>query len=109
MSYDIGLFINTGIYEYQVHDCGNMTYNVSKMYRETFPAGMDGIHALAEIKAADAIEMLRMVIGEMESNPSKYKLLNPPNGWGNYESALQYIRNILVGCEQHPNCIIRIS
>lgn len=33
------------------------------------------------------------MICELKSNPDKYKKLNPENGWGNYEGAIQFLHD----------------
>ena len=107
MSYDVNLMINTGIEEHEVVDCGNYTYNVSAMYYKAFRG--DGLKTIDGMKAGDAISFLKEAIIYFIEHEDELKLLNPENGWGDYEGALRYLQNILVECKLHPACTVRIS
>jgi hypothetical protein len=37
-------------------------------------------------------------ITKMKDNPEKYQAMNPPNGWGTYDSALDYLEQIYHMC-----------
>ena len=106
MSYDIGLYINTGKEEHEVCDCGNYTYNVSPMYYKAF--GEEGIGMFDGMNAGEAIKFLELGIKNMEREPAEYLKLNPSNGWGSYDGALAYLRVIYQGCQNHPQTTIRI-
>jgi len=108
MSYDIGLYINTGIEETEVMDIGNYTYNCSGMFRKALPAEYGGINGLSGKVAGDEIPALRIAVRDMEEQPEVYSAMNPPNGWGNYEGALQFLKDILAACKTHPATIIRV-
>lgn len=108
MSYDVYLEIFTGKKFIEVADCGNYTYNVYRMYQNAF-SNFNGIKVLAGMSAKQAIPILESAIKNMKSSPEEYKLLNPSNGWGNYEGALNYLEGILLECKEHPLTEIRIS
>ncbi len=105
MSYDISLMINTGLEEVEVVEVGNYTYNVSPMYYDSM--GM-GLNSFNDMKCTDAIPILKKGIESLQSNPAKYKEMNPNNGWGNYEGALEYIRNLHDKCVRNPLCKIDV-
>jgi len=46
---------------------------------------------------------------KFEDVPEKYKLLNPSNGWGSYEGALEFLQNVLVACTTHPLAKVYVS
>lgn len=107
MSYDVYLEIDTGGAEpAALGDSLNYTYNCGPMFR--LALGRDGINSLEGELAGTAIQTLRSGIAEMEDEPGKYKALNPENGWGSYEGALQFLRDILTACVRHPKATIRV-
>jgi hypothetical protein len=86
---------------------GNMTYNVSPMYYEAL--GEEGLRGLDEKKCSEVVEYLRKGIKEMKSNPEKYKKMNPSNGWGSYEGALELLEKIFIECIKNPDYLIYID
>ena len=106
MSYWVSLCINTGKENKEVVDIGNMTSNIAPMYYDAFGKDWKFIN---NQKCKDIIGFIEEAYLKMENNPDKYKAMNPSNGWGNYEGALEYLKSILKECEENPNCIISIS
>ena len=91
----------------EVAEVGNYTYNVSGMYREA----MDG-NSLSDFDgmvASEAISLLRKGYADMVNNPEKYELMNPENGWGNYDGAKKYLGRLLEACYENPDAIIEVS
>jgi hypothetical protein len=101
---------------------GNITYNVDPMFAlalggESGDGIQNGRELLLDRKdpalkrfidrpAAEAIGPLTSAVASMEGNPDTYRALNPENGWGDYEGALDYLRRFLAACEAHPNAVI---
>jgi hypothetical protein len=54
-------------------------------------------------RAADFGEMVGRVVANLEADPERFRALNPPNGWGNYDICLTELRNFLAAIEEHPN------
>jgi hypothetical protein len=107
MSYDVSLAIDTGAPTLtHVVDCGNYTYNVGTMFRKAL--GGKGLYDLNGVEAWKVIAKLRLAVDTMRRNRDEYEALNPENGWGNYEGALEYLVGILKECEQHSKCVILI-
>ncbi|PLR99586.1 hypothetical protein [Bacillus sp. T33-2] len=104
MSWDITL-IEKKLVEFEVADIGNYTYNVSKMYGAAMGKTMSDFHGM---EAFNAVDILSKGFCEMRDNPEKYKAMNPSNGWGNYEGALQYLEKLLLACIENPNSIINV-
>lgn len=102
MSYDISILktMPTEVYE------DNYTYNVSPMFRKALGGG--GLDDLHDKKCADCIQVLKSAIKDMEENPDSYKVLNPPNKWGDYRGALTVLQNLLYAAEEHEDGVIRI-
>jgi hypothetical protein len=108
MSYYVTLEINTGLENTEI-DSWNYTFNCRDMFNTALgKSSIDGIGGLDMLTAKDAISPLRIAIAHMEDNPDIYKPMNPSNGWGNYGSAMEFLRKILAGCINHPACTIRV-
>ncbi|WP_240416463.1 hypothetical protein [Paenibacillus periandrae] len=105
MSWDISLK-QKEMLDVEVADIGNYTYNVSKMYVEAMGQSLSAFNG---VNAGESTLLLRQCVEEMISNPEKYKAMNPPNGWGNYEGALAYVQKLLHECEKNPNSTIEVS
>lgn len=111
MSYDIHLYINvnTGGQEPFTAcpaDIGNYTSNVAPMWTEALG------HRLADLNeqnAGNSLPALQRAVADMKADPAKYEAMNPRNGWGNYEGALDYLRNLRDACAVYPNATISIS
>ena len=64
----------------------NITYNLSAMLRE---AGFVGWRNLIELSANDAGRHIIGILNGMAESPAKWRAMNPPNGWGDYDRCLQ--------------------
>lgn len=105
MSYDVSLSIATGGDSTACIFDSNMTSNVAPMWRK---AGAD----LAEMHgktAAECAPVLAAAVLAMEMDPAGYKLMDPPNGWGDYEGCLDFLRSIRDACVRHPACVVEVS
>ncbi|MEO3856157.1 hypothetical protein [Acrocarpospora sp. B8E8] len=108
MSYDVWLEIDTGHGEWQeVVEIGNYTMNVFPMWADALN-GMslrEYHHALC----SEAAGPLADGVKRMEADPEKYRAMNPSNGWGDYEGALNYLRAVAEACAAHPKCRIVVD
>ena len=89
---------------------GNYTHNVGKM------ASAAGIYQavwrpeeLGITLAGQLIEPLRAGVEKMESDPDKFKKLNPANGWGSYAPFLAWLKEYLAACEENPLAEVSVS
>lgn len=82
----------------------NMTSNVAPMWRK---AGADIADFDGQL-AGDMLPALRAAIAEMEDNPTTYRAMNPPNGWGSYEVCLRFLRRLVEDFAQHPKAIVKV-
>jgi len=108
MSYDFEMVIE----ELTTVESGlNYTYNVSKMYYEAFRyAGLEGgINSLHKMLGKDMIDPLKIAIKEMKINSKYYRKMNPRNGWGDYEGALNVLEKLLKWSYSHPKATLIIS
>jgi hypothetical protein len=106
VSWDIYLDIDTGGPKpAQVCEVGNMTWNVDPMYVRAMGISLSELDGRI---AGDVMAHLRTGLTNMEDCPDIYKEMNPPNGWGDYHSALKYLQEITHACAQHPRATIRV-
>jgi hypothetical protein len=97
MSWDVSIVMRIDGAEHEVADCGNMTWNVGKMYALAF--GISSFtQAFDGLQVSDAIPVLKGGIEYMRQHPDEMKALNPLNGWGSYESALAFLQRIYISC-----------
>ncbi|PZG07179.1 hypothetical protein C1I95_31390 [Micromonospora craterilacus] len=105
MSYDIHLSIDSGGPEpATVWGSWNYTSNCGAMWRR---AGAD----LAEFEgktAAECLPILVAAIRRMEDEPATYQAMNPPNGWGDYDSLLHALRQLADAFRAHPKATVEV-
>lgn len=82
----------------------NVTYNLGKMLRA---AGFPEWRALADTPAVEAGGMLRKVADTLKADPDRFREFNPPNGWGDFEGAVEFLESFATGCAEHPEATIR--
>lgn len=110
MSYDGWLVIDTGGDEpATVAELGNCTSNVAPMWRRALhEAGEDiRLRDTEGRTAGEVLPLLRRAVTHMEGHPGVYKAMNPANGWGDYEGALNYLRGVAELCQRHPKTTLR--
>ena len=91
----------------EVAECGNMTWNVSPMYYDALELE-HGIRGLDGMDGQSALKHLNKAISKMVRNAEKYRVMNPENGWGNYDSALHFLEVIRNSCVKNPKAILRV-
>ena len=105
MGWSVYLNINTGIEEREVVDIGNYTYNVAPMYEKAMGITISDLNGKI---CSKVIPILRKGVLNMTENPAMYREMNPPNGWGKYESALEFLEKIYKECVNNPKCKIEV-
>lgn len=106
MSYDIDLEIDTGGGEPALIDIAwNYTSNCVPMWRA---AGAD-LATFDGQRAELCVEPLLSAIGAMRHDPARFEAMNPPNGWGDYESLLQALMALLRHFRDHPRATVVVS
>ena len=60
-------------------------------------------------KAEQLIEPLSKAVLEMRINPARFKAHNPVNGWGNYDSWLEWCVLLLDACRDNPAAKVEVS
>jgi hypothetical protein len=87
----------------------NCTHNLSRMAQE---AGIrDAVWApeLNGIERAEhLIDPVKRGIETLEGDPERFKAFNPENGWGTYESLLEFLRSILDAALRWPEASVHV-
>ena len=103
MSLDIDLIAvrPTSVFE------GNITHNLAEM------AGQAGLYEALwrpdehGYKTAESlIHVLDAGLQELKDNKEKYKAYNPKNGWGDYETLVDFVDKYLTACIKDPDAIV---
>ena len=106
MSYDVRLVIDTGGRQpAAVTETHSPTYNLGAMFAEALGRPL---RSLTDKTAEECTPLLRKAIAAMEDEPARFKTLNPANGWGSYEGALQFLRSFQQDCANHPKARVEI-
>lgn len=86
---------------------GNLTYNLSPMldaaggdYWELISRQSKGKLGQDILPAVDAL------LAELHRDPAKYQALNPSNGLGNYEGAVEFMTNLQFAIRRHPRAVV---
>ena len=103
MSLDLALAIDTGGPEpARVWGEWSCTHNVTPMWRAALPTG-ESLGAFLEGKtAAEALPGLRAARAAMEDSPTRFRALQPANGYGTYQGALERLREVVAAAVAHP-------
>ena len=85
----------------------NYTHNVTPMWNL---AGVyEALYESEDKKTLEIVQTLKNGLTNMLLHPDDFKKLNPENGWGDYDTAVNFLRDVIHACEKHPNGTIRIS
>lgn len=109
MSYDVYFTADVGGPETVSLDSRNYTSNVSGMWR----TALGGVDSLGELldkrpKARDIEPRIRQAIAEMMESPGVFRAMEPPNGWGDYEGALDFLVWIADRCREMPDVTVEV-
>ena len=85
----------------------NATHNLTPMWREA--CVYDALYMSDGRPAWSQIATLMLGVLTMIVYPDTFKALEPANGWGNYEGALEFLQNVCQACVSNPEAIIHIS
>jgi hypothetical protein len=106
MSFSVRLAIDTGgEYNATIADVGDPTYNMAPMFTKALG---ESIRELDGRTAADVVKQLEEACYDMDERPSIYEALNPPNGWGSYTGARQFLSRFLGLCRDHPKATVEV-
>lgn len=60
-------------------------------------------------QAGQLIEPLTAGLRLLRADPDRFKALNPPNGWGDYDGFVPWIEAYLAACREHPKAEVWVS
>lgn len=83
----------------------NLTYNVAPM----LGAADFGFRDVAGWKASDAGPVIREALQRMLDDPERFKALNPPNGWGDYDGTIAVMAGLAAHCALNPDATLRVT
>jgi len=88
----------------------NITHNLAEM------AGHAGLYLpmwRPETLGISRAWQLRMFLvpslAQLKMNPAYFQTFNPKNGWGDYETLLETVENLLFACERNPQARVRVT
>ena len=82
----------------------NYTSNIWPMLKD---AGID-IHNWDNCLAKKILPELERGIANLHNEPERYKKMNPPNGWGNYNELLSYfLEPMAKAFSEYPDRVVR--
>lgn len=81
----------------------HLTYNLSPMLRA---AGMPAWKSFIGMRAGEAGPTWQTVADTLRADPERFKAMNPPNGWGDYDGAVEVISALAAACAKHPDATV---
>ena len=111
MSYDVGLYMDTGgVSEVAIGQGHNITYNLAPIFALAFD-DPDGLKVIDELYGRAAWNMLYVALGHITNpdNIGEYRELNPSNGWGDHDGAIRFLFELMDECRRHPRATVRVS
>jgi hypothetical protein len=106
VSYDIQLVIDTGGPEPAPIGHGwNYTANCAPMWRA---AGID-FAAISGSTVYMVTPDLECAIETLKAAPERFRTMDPPNGWGSYDTLLPALEELLAEWKRHPMATVEVS
>lgn len=122
MSLDVDLMVTmpTSVYSANItHNLGAMAkevkYGVNVLQTDQPGEELTLYHILwrpediGMIYAKDIVNLLEVGWRILISNPDKYNMYNPPNGWGNYQGLVSFVYHYYNACKDNPEAELRVS
>lgn len=80
------------------------TYNYAPMWRA---AGFS-LRDFDGKTGAQVAVVLGPAVAAMEADPVRFRALEPANGWGTYDGAMPYLRDLLRIVTERPECVVAV-
>lgn len=117
MSYDIEVNLTRCLYD------NNYTSNVAGMYYKAWDKVKDTIvyenvwcnydkddwKQVIQLPQPTSLRALKAILDELKGNPEEYLPLNPENGWGNYQGAIQFLQGAYDSMLVSDDCMVTLS
>ena len=92
---------------------GSPTTNLADMFRLAFSSDDEpkkyGLRDFDGMLGRKAYLILIGAISRMKARPDDFRALNPPNGWGTYEGAVEFLERLARACEELPDWTIVVT
>jgi hypothetical protein len=59
--------------------------------------------------ARELVALLRDGLARLQSEPARFQMHSPENGWGTYEGLVRFVANYLAACERYPDAKVSVS
>ena len=84
----------------------NFTHNYREMADK---AGIYEVlwHPKKGLRAKKIIKTIEMGLADLVNRPEYFKQFNPSNGWGDYDSFVPKVNDVLESCKKFPKAIVR--
>lgn len=90
----------------------NYTHNTNPMVNDAIdrePGDPTWWDQLDGMTGAQGAAFLTRIITALEADPDRYRAMDPPNGWGSYDSLLPVLRDMLTTCTTEEPCLWVVS
>lgn len=87
----------------------NITHNLSKMAGEAMLYNClwrPDEHGIT--RAEQLIPLLTTGLALLTSDPERFKMFNPSNGWGDYDGLVDFVANYLAACTEYPSAEVSV-
>lgn len=107
MSYDVYVEMDAGGPEPMFVDLGNMTSNVSGIWKKAMYG--TGVADFDGKEARECVNVLEEGIEQMKLYPERFRDMEPSNGWGSVDGAREYLERLRDGFLRYPRATVRVS
>ena len=101
--------ITQKVYESNDVYSANITHNLGKMAEA---AGLyEPLWRPEEIGITQAYQLIDLLVSglrELCRDPERFRSLNPPNGWGDYEGLVSFVEKYLLACIKYPDATVEV-
>jgi len=79
--------------------CENYTYNLSGLFGDIIPGGINGLSGMTGKKASSVLDAALSEINK--KSLSALEAYDAPNGWGDWKGATDFLKRIKRNCDAH--------
>jgi hypothetical protein len=83
-----------------------ITYNLSPMLRA---AGLPKHGELVAMPTVEVAHLCRVAILALLEDPRRFDEMNPINGWGDYDGAVEFCTKLAIACARYPHAKLDAS
>ena len=79
------------------------TYNLGPMWRA---AGVPFDEGIEGKRGRELLDDLRVSLATLRADPARFKAMNPPNGWGDYDGLCDVVQRMIEAIEKYPEAVV---